>query len=125
MRYRPYSILYLGLILFYIIRPSLPYIEYAINKDYIERNLCIEKDNPDNSCHGKCYLHEQLNKQQEPADTDRNDKGKLIPDKKLDDHLREYLVFPALYKKVVILSGYYLFTGSGRFISNIFVPPKF
>jgi hypothetical protein len=124
MRYRSYSILYLGLILFYIIRPSLPYIEYAINKEYIEKNLCIEKANPDNSCHGKCYLHEQLNIQKDPADADRNDRGKLIPDKKMDDHLREFLIFPSLYEQGLILSGYYSIPGSGRFISNIFVPPK-
>jgi len=38
MRYRFYSILYLTVILFYLLRPSLPYIEYAINRKNIEKN---------------------------------------------------------------------------------------
>ena len=78
MRCKYFSILYLVVILFYLLRPLLPYFEYVINKDYIEKNLCVEKDNPENTCHGKCHLHDQLTRQSEPQDADRNGDRKII-----------------------------------------------
>lgn len=125
MRYRYCSILYLVIIIFYILRPSLPYIEYVINKSYIEKNLCVQKDNPENTCHGKCYLHKQINKQSEPSDAEKNDSRKIITDKKMDDHLKESLTIPAPFENEIILSCYSSVPGIVRFTSNIFVPPKF
>lgn len=125
MRFKYCGILYLGVILFYLLRPSLPYFEYVINKGYIEKNLCIEKDNPDNDCHGKCHLHEQLKKQSRTPDADANDKDKIIPDKKMDDHLQGSLTLPGYFEYQVVLSGFYSVPGTVSFQSHIFVPPKF
>jgi len=123
MRYKLYCILYLGIILFYLIRPSLPYIEYVIRQDYIEKNLCVQKDYPENTCHGKCYLHEQLNKQSDTHDTETSD-DKIIPDKKMDDHLQAFSVIPEIFEKEITVSGYYVVPGTVSFVLNIFVPPK-
>ena len=123
MRYKFYSILYLTVILFYLLRPSLPYIEYAVNRKNIEKNLCVEKDNPDNSCHGKCYLHEQLNKQSKPPDTDTTN-DKIVPDKKMDDHLQVLSGVPDMFYKDITISGYYVEPVTDSFVLNIFVPPK-
>ena len=123
MRYKFYSILYLTVILLYLLRPSLPYIEYAVNRKYIEKNLCVEKENPDNSCHGKCYLHKQLNKQSEPRDIDtKNDK--IVRDKKMDDHLQVSSVIPELFEKEITVSDFYVAPGTDSFALNIFVPPE-
>ncbi len=125
MRFKYCGILYLGVILFYLLRPSLPYFEYVINKEYIEKNLCVEKDNPDNDCHGKCYLHEQLNKQSETQDANTNNDNKIAPDKKMDDHLQGSLTLPGYFEYEVVLSGFYSVPGTTAFNSLIFVPPKF
>lgn len=124
MRDRYFSILYLFVLLFYLIRPSLPYLEYIINKDYIEKFLCIQKDNPDNECHGKCYLHEQLNKQSELPDSRGNDDNKIVPDNKLDDHLRSFLQIPDLYANVTGQTYHYSVLNMVKVISDIFVPPE-
>ncbi len=111
--------------LFYILRPLLPYIEYVINKDYIEKNLCVEKENPYNTCHGKCYLHTQLNKQDKPLDADiNNNNNKIISDKKIDDHFREFITFPKLFENEIVLSDKYTIHCTIGFHSNIFIPPK-
>ena len=34
--------------------------EYTINKDYIARNLCINKEKPKLHCNGKCQLMKKL-----------------------------------------------------------------
>ena len=124
MSYKSSHILYLVIILFYLLRPLLPYFGYLINKDYIENNLCVEKDNPENTCHGKCYLHEQLNKQSAPQDADRNDEKKTIPDNKMDDHLKEFSTSPGMFGNKINLSGYYPAPAIIKYISRIFVPPR-
>lgn len=48
-----------------MLRPIAPFVEYAINYDYIAKVLCINKDKPELSCKGKCQLMKKLQKQQE------------------------------------------------------------
>lgn len=38
--------------------------DYFINKSYIARVLCINKEKPQTHCNGKCYLTRQLNRQE-------------------------------------------------------------
>lgn len=111
--------------LFYLLRPLLPYFEYVINKEYIEKNLCVEKENPLNDCHGKCYLHEQLNKQSEAPENSTKDNDKLVPDNKMDDHLQVSHVLPGFFEYEVNLSGFYSVPGTVSIITAVFVPPKF
>tara|TARA_B100000678_G_scaffold92423_1_gene77164 strand:- start:41816 stop:42130 length:315 start_codon:yes stop_codon:yes gene_type:complete len=37
-------------------------VEYLANYDYIAKVLCINKDQPELHCNGKCYLMKQLAK---------------------------------------------------------------
>ncbi|WP_205589283.1 hypothetical protein [Mesonia aquimarina] len=46
-------------------RPAEPVLEYIINYDYIANVLCINKNKPCLKCNGKCYLMQQLKKQQD------------------------------------------------------------
>lgn len=47
-----------------MLKPVSPFIEYALNKDYIAEFLCINKDKPEMACGGKCHLMKQLEKQE-------------------------------------------------------------
>lgn len=49
----------------------MPYIEYAINKDFISKVLCINKNTPELNCNGKCYLKSQLKKANETNQSDK------------------------------------------------------
>ncbi len=46
-----------------MLRPIAPFVEYAINYDYISEVLCINKDKPELHCNGKCYVMNQLKEQ--------------------------------------------------------------
>ncbi len=35
-------------------------MDYAINFDFIVKNICVQKDEIENMCMGSCYLTEQL-----------------------------------------------------------------
>ena len=41
---------------------AFPYVEYAVNKTHIIEVLCVNKK--DANCKGKCYLNQQIKKQQ-------------------------------------------------------------
>jgi hypothetical protein len=125
MRNRAFGILNIVVMVFYLIRPSLPYFEYILNKKYIEKYLCVEKDNPGNCCHGKCYLHMQLEKQNVPMDADTNNNKKAVHENRLDDHLRGSLTLPGIYGNETDLSGCLTVSDLVSFSSDIFVPPKY
>lgn len=40
---------------------------YLINKDYVARELCINKAKPKLHCNGKCHLAKQLKKLEDPS----------------------------------------------------------
>ncbi|WP_148868671.1 hypothetical protein [Tenacibaculum adriaticum] len=48
-----------------MLRPIAPFVEYAINYDYISKVLCINKDKPELNCNGKCQLMKELKKQKD------------------------------------------------------------
>lgn len=48
-----------------MLRPIGPFVEYAINYDYIAKVLCLNRDQPELQCNGKCQLMQKLKQQQE------------------------------------------------------------
>lgn len=56
-----------------------PFINYAINKEYIARKLCVNKDKPKMNCNGKCHLKKQL------SATHNNEPGKQESKEKYED----------------------------------------
>ncbi len=40
----------------------LIHLDYELRKDFIAEVLCINKDKPQLSCHGKCYLKKEMTK---------------------------------------------------------------
>lgn len=48
-----------------MLRPIAPFVEYAVNYDYISKVLCINKEKVELNCKGKCYVMKQLEKQQQ------------------------------------------------------------
>ena len=45
-----------------LIQPFLPLINYAINKEYISKVLCENRNKPQMHCNGKCHLNKELKK---------------------------------------------------------------
>ena len=62
----------------YLIIPVLPVIDYLINKDYIAKNLCVNKDKPKSCCKGKCHMVKQLQKTNPNSGNDSKDTNKRI-----------------------------------------------
>jgi hypothetical protein len=45
-----------------MMRPFTPYLNYAVNKEYIATTLCENKGKPMMHCNGKCHLEKELKK---------------------------------------------------------------
>lgn len=48
-----------------MLKPVMPYIDYVLNYDYIQKELCENKEKPKMNCHGKCYLKKEIKKVEE------------------------------------------------------------
>ncbi len=48
-----------------MLRPVLPLVEYVVYQDYIAEFLCVNSNKPELQCDGKCYLMQQITKQNE------------------------------------------------------------
>jgi len=53
-------------------KPVFPLASYIIQYDYIVNELCVNRDNPDLKCDGKCHLKDQLAK----ASSENHKEGK-------------------------------------------------
>jgi hypothetical protein len=56
------------------LRPVLPLINYAVNYDYIVKNLCENRNVPQSTCKGKCYVEKELAKTEKQSNNNQNSK---------------------------------------------------
>ena len=124
MRTKTYSIFYLAIMAIYIIRPVMPYIEYAINKDYIAKYLCVQRDIPDNSCDGMCYLHEQLKKNSGPIDANSENNTNNTENNRIEDHLKSEEIIAGRFENEFSFFSFNYTVFIESFISFVFVPPN-
>ncbi|WEK69157.1 MAG: hypothetical protein P0Y62_15055 [Candidatus Chryseobacterium colombiense] len=54
------------------IRPVLPLVNYAVNYDYIVKNLCENRNIPQSTCKGKCYVEKELAKTEKQSNNSQN-----------------------------------------------------
>jgi len=125
MKYRVYTYILLSVLIFYIFRPIIPYIEYAVNKDYIAKNLCINRDKPQNCCEGKCYLEKQIKNSAETT-TGANEKNsnEKAQNEDVKEFIGSHVTLPKVFETNITLQ-----IKQGSFVSTlivifIFVPPR-
>ncbi|WP_294303693.1 hypothetical protein [uncultured Chryseobacterium sp.] len=54
------------------LRPVLPLINYAVNYEYIVKNLCENRNIAESTCKGKCYLEKELSKTEKQSNNSQN-----------------------------------------------------
>ena len=124
-RSKTYSVICLCILVFYLIRPVLPFVEYAINKDYIAKNLCVNKDKLHNCCQGKCYLYDQLKKNAESQDSNNGNNKKTVSFQRVEDHMPSKGIVSIPVESKIILIYIYAIRIIDSFLPLFFVPPKF
>ena len=59
---KSFAIFFLCVYSLVVLKPLFPLVDYALNKEYIAKNLCENRDKPKLNCNGKCHLMKQLKK---------------------------------------------------------------
>jgi hypothetical protein len=128
MRYQIYSIILLVILIFNIFRFEIPYIEYAIFKPYIAKNLCINKDKPHSCCEGKCFREKQLkqvNSTHETETTNEKNSNKIPQTKETKEFLQTRTLLPQATELSINHPIQPETIIETRYVSVIFVPPQF
>ena len=113
----------------YLIIPALPVIDYLVNKDYIAKNLCVNKDNPKSCCKGKCHMVKQLQKTNQNPEKDPKNTGNRIQFNELDQYILgipayHYLAINYIKHLIFNKSELILLLNSVKLLF-IFTPPLF
>ena len=109
----------------YMIIPVIPVIDYLINKDYIAKTLCINKDKPKSCCKGKCHMVKQLQKTNKNTDNDPKNSSSRVQLKEINEFI---ISRTCLFTAKISRHKYYIYnvlTPDQLACSAIFVPPKF
>lgn len=59
-RNRMWAIFFIAFFAVNIILPSIIFVHFKINQEYIAANLCVEKDIEESTCAGNCQLKKKL-----------------------------------------------------------------
>jgi hypothetical protein len=95
---------------------------YSINKEYISKVLCINKERPKMECSGKCFLSKKL-KQQETEDEQAPNSKKEKFEMPVFFHPKQYYLYAlALLSKAHF--DRYDFMVSNPFLNPVFHPPS-
>jgi len=124
MKHRILSGLFLLVLLMYIIIPVLPVIDYLLNKDYIAKNLCVNKDKPKSCCKGKCHMVKQLQKTNKNTENDPKNTNSRVQLKELNEFV---ISRPGSFTPEIVSNKYLIYnilTSDQLACSAIFVPPK-
>ncbi len=109
----------------FLLKPALPLLSYVVNYDFITAELCINKDNDNLDCNGKCHLKKELAKasgQSENSGSDRKMKQAEIEILFIDTTDEFYLEKPFFHQRRAVDSyvNFYRFAASSPF----FHPPS-
>lgn len=100
-------------------------IDFKLNQDFIAKVLCINKEVPETTCNGKCYLSKQIkkvdNQQGQQAPNNKNEKPEIL-----------YYFVDSFYNKLqkpvdysIVNNNFFLTEiHASNVVSNIFHPPK-
>ena len=57
-------------VIYLVVQPVAPYIEYFTFRQHIINNFCIERQKPKSCCKGKCYLEKKIDEVNQTGNKD-------------------------------------------------------
>ncbi|MGU3374158.1 hypothetical protein [Chryseobacterium sp. M5A1_1a] len=104
------------------IRPVLPLVNYVVNYDYIVNNLCENREIPQSTCKGKCYVEKELAKTEKQSNSSQTIKIAGL-DVFLSNDILSFLDKKDLKQLVETPRSDYLDSHSSEYFYRIFHPP--
>lgn len=115
------SLILLSVFLLQIFSRFIICADYIINKDYIAKVLCINKDKPRMRCEGKCHLKKQLDKEEkkEQSPTNPIKEKNEIQFFSESNSVSSFVAIPLVSKQISV----YSFSLSEKHTLTVFHPP--
>lgn len=104
-------------------RQSIVHLDYVVNKDYIAKVLCIEKDVEESTCAGQCHLKKELAKVETGTDDPVETPQRLIVEEIHFFSLLEGLGLKASNIEQELNLSIELIDPVRRGFHSIFIPP--
>ncbi|WP_228441285.1 hypothetical protein [Chryseobacterium phosphatilyticum] len=104
------------------IRPVLPLVNYAVNYDYIVKNLCENRSIPQSTCKGKCYVEKELAKTEKQSTSSQNVKIAGL-DVFLSHDIFSFADKNEIESLMKISDSNYIDAHTTEYFSQIFHPP--
>lgn len=110
---------------FMLLKPAVPFLEYAVLYDYIKNELCVNKATPELKCNGKCHLEKELAKASNSENSTEKSSTSSIDYQVLffQEYHTAFFYVPVKQSFEVLFS--YNKTYVFRFMNSIFHPPLF
>ena len=106
-----------------LLKPVLPFLEYAVNYDYITQVLCENKAAPELECNGKCHLMKELAKASEDEKPLSSHKKSMSESEILFfQEFQQNVVFTST-PSFVMISNFYLNNYSLLLFDSSYRPP--
>ena len=100
-------------------------MEYAINKEYIAKNLCVNRSKPKLHCNGKCQLMKKMAAEEDQSNT--NSSGSAIAKISISEVLFNDELTAINFQAPLVNSApfysYYLLKNYASPLSSVFHPP--
>jgi hypothetical protein len=100
---------------------SYLFFQFLAEKEYIVKNICVQKDMEENTCCGQCHLKEQLDKDDAAKDEAPENK------KEKDELISYYVPFTSNFFLILSSTNAWVKLGSAmpakEFYPNIIKPP--
>ncbi|WP_449388637.1 hypothetical protein [Chryseobacterium lineare] len=104
------------------LRPVLPLLNYAMNYDYIVKNLCENRNVPQSTCKGKCYVAKELAKTEKQSNNNQNIKIGSV-DVFLSNEILSFSAGNRFPCKLKNPTPDYINFSTSEYFSRIFHPP--
>ena len=106
-----------------LVKPVIPYLDYAIRNDFIAENFCVNKDVPEKQCNGKCHLEKQLKKETEDSNDTRIPPAPQVEEKEFQEYLIIELIYHGHSQPGLIAVSEYYGNYSFEYVPQVFHPP--
>ena len=118
------SFLVIAIFVFQVLAKFIIVADYVVNKDFIAKTLCENKNKPKLKCNGKCHLAKQLDKQdkKEKPTTSSKDKFEIVYFQSINQDVNNEKVIISVEEKKS--KFYYSENRKSTFLNSIFQPPR-
>ncbi|MBK7181773.1 MAG: hypothetical protein IPH89_01945 [Bacteroidetes bacterium] len=96
--------------------------DYEMNKEYIAKNLCENKEKPKSTCNGKCHLAKELKKQDKKENQTSNSQKEKYENQFYSEVEKSDIINTDLTNNQLVV--FYQLTNYAYYLDSIFQPPR-